>query len=110
MPDMVVTHFPSITFIQFVCNFGGLLGMWLGLSVAVIFDHVIKLARFSFRKYVFHTTNNTQNTFVNTFKLVNRNPTSNFEAAGTSKWKNVRPRLKTNIVKESIITHPGMWY
>ena len=32
MPDILIRYIPEISFISFVCNFGGLLGMWLGLS------------------------------------------------------------------------------
>ena len=46
-PDILVTHSPEITFNAFVCNFGGLLGLWLGLSVFTtsyeILDLIIKL-------------------------------------------------------------------
>ena len=37
-PDILITHLPEITFNAFVCNFGGLLGLWLGLSVFTIFS------------------------------------------------------------------------
>ena len=37
-PDILITHLPEITFNAFVCNFGGLLGLWLGLSVFAIFS------------------------------------------------------------------------
>ena len=36
-PDIIVRYSPQITFISFVCNFGGLLCMWLGLSVLAFF-------------------------------------------------------------------------
>ena len=29
-PDLLITYLPQTTFLSFVCNFGGLLGMWLG--------------------------------------------------------------------------------
>ena len=32
MPDITVKYMAEISFISFVCNIGGLLGMWLGLS------------------------------------------------------------------------------
>ena len=32
MPDILIKYIPEISFLSFVCNFGGLLGMWLGLS------------------------------------------------------------------------------
>ena len=47
MPDILITHLSEIPFNAFICNFGGLLGLWLGLSVFSIFsefrDFCIKL-------------------------------------------------------------------
>ena len=43
LPDIVVRHIPEITFISFVSNFGGLLGIWLGFNVLVICEEVLKL-------------------------------------------------------------------
>ena len=40
LPDILITHLPDITFNAFVCNFGGLLGLWLGLSVLSIFNEL----------------------------------------------------------------------
>ena len=42
MPDILIKSIPEITFISFVCNFGGLLGMWLGLSILVTFNEIFK--------------------------------------------------------------------
>ena len=47
LPDVLVRHMPEMSFISFVSNFGGLLGMWLGLSVLIIFDNI-----FSFTKRI----------------------------------------------------------
>ena len=42
-PDILIEHIPEITLIEFFCNFGGLLGMWLGLSLfGILNDIVIK--------------------------------------------------------------------
>ena len=38
MPDIIIKYLPQTTFLSLVCNFGGLLGMWLGLSVLNIFE------------------------------------------------------------------------
>ena len=43
LPDIVVKHIPEITFISFVSNFGGLLGIWLGFNVLVICEEILKL-------------------------------------------------------------------
>ena len=63
LPDILITHLPEITFNSFVCNFGGILGLWLGLSVFAIFsefrDIVINL--FEKRKRIM----NLQNLYLN---------------------------------------------
>ena len=41
LPDVLVRHMPEMTFIAFVSNFGGLLGMWLGMSALIIFDNIL---------------------------------------------------------------------
>ena len=38
LPDLFVRHIPETTFISFVGNFGGLLGMWLGVNAWIMFD------------------------------------------------------------------------
>ena len=40
LPDIKIEHLPEVTFILFVCNFGGLLGMWCGLSVLAMFNSI----------------------------------------------------------------------
>ena len=40
LPDVIIKYIEKTSFISFVCNFGGLLGMWLGLSIMVIFGSV----------------------------------------------------------------------
>jgi hypothetical protein len=39
----VYRHSPAITFIQLVCDFGGLGGLWLGFSVITITTAIISL-------------------------------------------------------------------
>ena len=46
LPDILIRHSPQMPFISFICNFGGLLGMWLGLSVLTIIDEsLVKIIR-----------------------------------------------------------------
>ena len=33
LPDYIVKHVPEFTFITFICNFGGILSLWLGFSI-----------------------------------------------------------------------------
>ena len=40
-PDIFVEHIPEITLICFICNFGGLLGMWSGLSLFSLFNDMM---------------------------------------------------------------------
>lgn len=41
-PDQLTEHMPETTGIAFVANFGGLMGMWLGLSVLAILKFFLK--------------------------------------------------------------------
>ena len=40
MPDVFIRHIPEITSLSFISNFGGLLGMWLGLSLLTMFNNL----------------------------------------------------------------------
>ena len=40
MPDLVIRHLPELTLMSLVCNFGGLLGMWLGFSILTTFKGI----------------------------------------------------------------------
>lgn len=42
LPDQTTKHTPAMSFIQFISGFGGLLGMWLGLSAVAVLDYAIK--------------------------------------------------------------------
>ena len=54
MPDITIKHIPEISFISVICNFGGLLGMWLGLSfikvLTTIKDLIIIISKFRNKK------------------------------------------------------------
>ena len=52
-PDIVIKYIPEIDFISFLCNFGGLLGMWLGLSLYELFNDIFSLmTKIAYRKYI----------------------------------------------------------
>ncbi|CAG2110537.1 unnamed protein product [Medioppia subpectinata] len=38
MPHQITEHIPEISFVQFIGTFGGLLGMWVGLSALAVLD------------------------------------------------------------------------
>ena len=40
--DHFVEHLPEMSFIEFICGFGGLLGMWLGLSALAILHFILQ--------------------------------------------------------------------
>ena len=40
LPDLTIKYIPEMNFMAFVCNFGGLLGMWLGLSFVNILSTI----------------------------------------------------------------------
>jgi hypothetical protein len=43
LPDQEIRHMPEITFVSFLSSFGGLAGMWLGLSVFALYELLEKL-------------------------------------------------------------------
>ena len=42
LPDEVTEHRPEMSFNSFFGNFGGTVGIWLGLSVIAVFEYLIK--------------------------------------------------------------------
>ena len=45
MPDLTIRHIPEMSLLTFYCNFGGILGMWLGLSFNSILKDTWKIIR-----------------------------------------------------------------
>ena len=43
LPDIAITQIREMVFTTFVCNFGGLLGMWLGLSFITITERIMHI-------------------------------------------------------------------
>ena len=41
LPDILIKYLPRTEFISLVCEFGGLIGMWLGLSVIAVCETLI---------------------------------------------------------------------
>ena len=68
MPDIVVKYIPQTTFLSMICNLGGLLGMFLGLSFLTIFENTFKY---------FHVFIQKQNTFVKQESNINNNNITN---------------------------------
>jgi hypothetical protein len=42
LPDQKIQYLPEMSFVSFIANFGGLAGMWLGLSAIALYDFVFK--------------------------------------------------------------------
>ena len=78
--DIQVRHLPKTSFISLVCSFGGLLGLWLGMSVLTI----MKISTQFIKNY-----------FINNIVQVNRNaPTRKlFYRREDRQNQNIRPRF-----------------
>ena len=46
LPDIYIRHLPEMTIISFISNFGGLLGIWLGISVFLIFENCYSISKY----------------------------------------------------------------
>ena len=61
-PDIFVQHIAEMNLIGFLCNFGGLLGMWLGLSLFGIFNDIFEIiTRITYRNYIIKFKNKYNN-------------------------------------------------
>ena len=49
-PKIVINHLPEMTLMSLVCNFGGLLGIWLGVSALASLNYCWKIFKFIFSK------------------------------------------------------------
>ena len=58
MPDVTINYLPEITWLSLICNFGGLLGMWLGISILVIIEDLNMIIRALMRKISIKNTIN----------------------------------------------------
>ena len=57
MPDITIRYIPEMPLLTFICNFGGILGMWLGLSFYTIFDIIWKILHVHILSKIFFTNN-----------------------------------------------------
>ena len=69
MPNVIIEHFAEMTFLSLLCNFGGLIGMWLGTSLLSLSCDIWKFTKQYFMKFIFKIKLNT--THNNSFFIVN---------------------------------------
>ena len=74
--DIIVRHSLEMTLLSFVCNFGGLLGMWLGFSVLSIsqdiFHSIHRFCRIYVNKFNFISNNNINVIYLNVNNTIRR--------------------------------------
>ena len=64
LPDYIVKHVPETTFITFICNFGGIISLWLGFSIMSMAQDIVAITiKFIMSKCSFNFIQNIQNTF-----------------------------------------------
>ena len=64
MPDITIRYIPEMPLLTFICNFGGILGMWLGVSFYSTFEIIWKIIRVNILSKIFFTNN-----FINNIKI-----------------------------------------
>ena len=52
MPDIFIKHVPETQMITVLCNLGGVLGMWLGISILSIFESTVSIVFNLFRNLI----------------------------------------------------------
>ena len=97
VPDVSITHSPQISFISFICNFGGLLGMWLGLSILSIFDASIALVKKFCCQGNFYLANNIAIFNSNIFKCKRKNKRNQTMHMLMQAMHNVNSGFNTNL-------------
>ena len=65
IPDIIVKHSLEMTLMSFICSFGGLLGMWLGLSILTISKDIFKFIH----RFVINDRKIIYNNFINNFNM-----------------------------------------
>ena len=75
MPDITIRHIPEMPLLTFICNFGGILGMWLGVSFFGTFEIIWKLIRVNIlsKISIIQIINNNDNKFFISTKTNSRN-------------------------------------
>ena len=62
-PNIIIEHFLEMTFLSLFCNFGGLIGMYLGISLESVCCHIWESAKNMFLKFIWiKIKNNNQHT------------------------------------------------
>ena len=74
-PTIIIKQLPEMSFISLLCNIGGLLGMWLGVSLLSTFNNVYNTSKNIFSKLIakirFNPDINNNNTFLFLINLKN---------------------------------------
>ena len=63
-PKIIITHLPEMTLMSLVCNFGGLLGIWLGLSVLDTLTYLWKYYNLIHSKLMTNNNKNNKQLFI----------------------------------------------
>ena len=88
LPDYIVKHVTEDTFITFICNFGGIISLWLGFSIMSVTQDILAFtSKFIISKCSLNFTQNTIN---------NNNINIKNEAPEPRTGRKGRARLRTS--------------
>ena len=57
-PTIIIKQLPEMSLISLLCNIGGLLGMWLGVSLVTTFTNIYNISKNIFSKLITKITLN----------------------------------------------------
>ena len=93
-PKIIITHLLEMTLMSLVCDFGGLLGIWLGVSLLDILNYCWKIFKITYAKSIKSNSLENNKIFITneSINLIN-NVTSNEKRRESIPRRRLKPRF-----------------